>query len=189
MSYSSGLRSVVGEGAVWLLVGLVAATGLYYKSEIVALVGGSTITPHRTAEAPASPRIREPETDKGFARVSRIRADQQGHFFTRAFINDRPVDVMIDTGATIVALTYEAAREAGLRLSDRDFTHSVNTANGKARVAPVTLDRITIGDITLRNIRAAVSEPGKLQTTLLGMSFLKRLKAVSIQGGVLVLEE
>ena len=82
---------------------------------------------------------------------------------------------MVDTGASLVALTYEDASRAGIYVRDRDFTQLVRTANGIARVAPVTLDRVSIGDITVRNVPASVSERGMLGTTLLGMSFLKRL--------------
>ena len=57
----------------------------------------------------------------------------------------------------------------------------VRTANGVARVAPVTLDRVSIGDITVRNVPASVSERGVLGTTLLGMSFLGRLSRVDMR--------
>ncbi len=76
-----------------------------------------------------------------------------------------------------------------MSVRDSDYTHRVNTANGPARVAPVTLDRVSIGDITVRNVPAAVSEPGKLGTSLLGMSFLGRLQQIDIRSGVLVLKE
>ena len=82
---------------------------------------------------------------------------------------------MVDTGASQVALTFDDASRAGIHVRDRDFTQAVRTANGIARVAPVTLDRVSIGDITVRNVPASVSERGMLATTLLGMSFLKRL--------------
>jgi aspartyl protease family protein len=56
-------------------------------------------------------------------------------------------------------------------------------------MAPVTIDRISIGDITVRDVSGAVLEPGKLSTTLLGMSFLSRLQRVDIRSGTLVLQE
>ena len=96
---------------------------------------------------------------------------------------------MVDTGASIVALTFEDAERAGLYIRDSDYTHRVNTANGLARIAPVTLDRVAIGEIMVRNVPAAVSEPGKLTTSLLGMSFLSRLQRVDMRRGVLVLHE
>jgi aspartyl protease family protein len=89
----------------------------------------------------------------------------------------------------LVAFTSEDAERAGIFVRQADYTQRVNTANGIARIAPVTVDRISIGDITVRNVQAAVSEPGKLQTTLLGMSFLGRLSRAEMRQGRLILEE
>ena len=122
-------------------------------------------------------------------RVVELKAEAHGHYYASAEVNGRPIDVLVDSGASIVALTYEDAYRAGLSVRDSDYTHRVNTANGPARVAPVTLDRVSIGDITVRNVPAAVSEPGKLGTSLLGMSFLGRLQQIDIRSGVLVLKE
>ena len=89
---------------------------------------------------------------------------------------------MVDTGATMVALSYEDAERAGVYVRPADFTMRVNTANGIARAAPVTLDEISLGDITVRNVRAAVSEPGRLQGSLLGMSFLGGCRGRNARG-------
>jgi aspartyl protease family protein len=96
---------------------------------------------------------------------------------------------MVDTGASLVALTYDDAERLGIYVTPRDFTHVAKTANGTARVAPVTISRISIGDITVRNVRGVVSERGKSERTLLGMSFLGRLSRVEMRGGTLVLQE
>jgi aspartyl protease family protein len=122
-------------------------------------------------------------------RTVEIRAGRHGHYQANVEINGRAIDVMVDTGATIVALTFDDARRAGVHVRNGDYTQRVNTANGIARVAPVTLERVSIGDITVRNVPAAVSEPGKLATSLLGMSFLARLQRVDMRAGVLVLQE
>ena len=118
----------------------------------------------------------------------RLRAASNGHFETTAYINGRPVEVMVDTGASMVALTWEDARRAGIFLTDADFKHKVGTANGTARVAVVTLSDVSIEDITVHDVRAAVAEPGKLETTLLGMTFLSRLARTEMSRGVLLLE-
>jgi aspartyl protease family protein len=96
---------------------------------------------------------------------------------------------MVDTGASMVALTYEDAERAGVRLKPSDFTQSVSTANGMARFALVRLDRVTIGNITVRDVKAGVAERGRLSITLLGMSFLSRLERVDMRSGTLVLTE
>lgn len=118
-----------------------------------------------------------------------IRAGDDGHFHTTARINGYAVDVMVDTGASIVALSWDDARNAGIHVRDSDFRHRVNTANGVARVAVVMLDSVSIDDITVRNVRAAVAEPGRLSTTLLGMSFLGQLGRTEMSRGVLLLEQ
>ena len=124
-----------------------------------------------------------------FGPVVEIEAGRGGHFRTEAEINGREIDVMVDTGATMVALSYEDAERAGIYLNASDFTRGVHTANGVARVAPVTLDRVTIGDITVRNVPAAVAARGRLRTSLLGMSFLSRLSRFDMRSGTLVLQE
>jgi aspartyl protease family protein len=116
-------------------------------------------------------------------------AGKYGHFEAEAEINGRDIDVMVDTGASLVALTYDDAERAGIFVKPSDFTHRAQTANGIARVAPVTISRIRIGDITVRDIRAVVSERGASERTLLGMSFLGRLSRVEMRGATLVLEE
>jgi len=93
-------------------------------------------------------------------RTVEIRAGAHGHYFASAEINGRPIDVLVDSGASIVALTYDDAQRAGVYVRDGDYTQRVSTANGLARVAPVVLDRVSIGDITVRNVPAAVTERG-----------------------------
>jgi len=118
-----------------------------------------------------------------------LKATSNGHFVTKAEINGRAIEVMVDTGATIVALTYEDAERAGVFVRESDFTQRVSTANGYARVAPIELERISIGDILVRNVRAAVAEPGRLQQSLLGMTFLGKLTRTEMSRGVLILAE
>lgn len=130
-----------------------------------------------------------PETPTAGAGTVTLPAGAYGHFEAEAEINGRPVDVMVDTGASLVALTYDDAQRLGIYVNPGDFTHIAQTANGTARVAPVTISRISIGDITVRNVRGVVSERGKSERTLLGMSFLGRLSRVEMRGGTLVLQE
>jgi aspartyl protease family protein len=118
-----------------------------------------------------------------------LRAGSHGHFETRAEINGRPVEVLVDTGASLVAMSYEDAERAGIYVKESDFTQRSQTANGIARFAPVMLERVTIGEITVRNVRASVAERGRLHMTLLGMTFLSRLSRTEMRKGTLVLYE
>ena len=136
-----------------------------------------------------APVLDEQRTQAAQPGTVSIAAGPYGHFQTEAEINGRSVDVMVDTGASLVALTYDDAENLGIFVRPSDFTHVAKTANGSAHVAPVTISRISIGDITVRNVPAVVSERGKSDRTLLGMSFLGRLSRVEMRGGTLVLQE
>lgn len=191
MALSPGTRQASALAAAWLVA--LASTGfsVLYFAEIKAVARGLLGLHARPgafgSQMPRREASRERPALRG--RIVELKAGAHGHYYARAEINGRPIDVLVDSGASLVALTYDDARHAGLNIRDSDYTHRVSTANGPARVAPVTLDRVSIGDITVRNVPAAVSEPGRLATSLLGMSFLGRLQRIDIRSGVLVLKE
>jgi len=187
MPLSSGARGLISDALGWTALAVVGAIALTHFDELKA-IAATTLGLAAPNERAISEEVAEPGELRRNGAVE-IRAGLNGHFFTEAEVNGRGIEVMVDTGASIVALTYEDAERAGVYLRNGDFTHAVSTANGTARVAPVTLDRISIGNITVRNVNAAVSERGRLQTSLLGMSFLGRLGRVDIQSGRLLLEE
>ena len=103
-----------------------------------------------------------------------LSADPSGHFVTEAAINGNPVRVLVDTGATSIALPGREAERLGIdfRKGRRGLTQ---TANGVVAVYRVTLDRVRLGDIELNAVDAVVIEQG-LEITLLGMSFLNRVE-------------
>ena len=193
MSMSSGTRTLLGEVASWAACAAMVVVGVTHYSELKTIAADllGLPTPAQVAEAEAQAaqtRAAEQEAPKASGSVE-LKAGANGHFHTEAEINGRPVEVLVDTGASMVALTYEDAESAGIYVKRSDFTGSVSTANGVSRVAPVMIERISIGDITVRNVKAAVVERGKLQTTLLGMTFLGQLERFEMRSGVLVLEE
>ena len=97
--------------------------------------------------------------------------------------------MMVDTGATVIALSAEDAAQAGIRPLRSDFRGRVATANGSIEVAPVRLGEVRLGGIVVRDVEAVVLPPGALRGSLLGMSFLRRLAAFEMGGGRLVLKE
>jgi aspartyl protease family protein len=111
----------------------------------------------------------------------------RGEFQVVAEINGARIATVYDTGASAVVLTQEAAKAAGLPLEFLSYSVPVETANGRARAAPVTLDKIAIGSIIERNVPALIAQPGQLRTSLLGMSFLNRLASSEVRGDKLVL--
>jgi aspartyl protease family protein len=110
-------------------------------------------------------------------------ADRRGHFVVDVTVNGAPLHMLVDTGATFVALTPEDARAAGFAIRDLAFVGAARTAGGTVRVAPVTLSEVSLGQLTLYDVKAAVI--GSLNMSLLGMSFLDRLKGYEMRDGKL----
>ena len=121
--------------------------------------------------------------------ITELKANQGGHFVTAAEINGRSIEVLVDTGATVVALSYEDATHAGLRPGTLDFDVPVSTANGIARAARVKIDQIAIDGIEVEDVEGLVLPEGALRGTLLGMSFLSRLSSFKVEDGVLHLRD
>lgn len=124
---------------------------------------------------------------QGGSRIE-VSADLRGHFVVHPTLDGRRVRMLVDTGASLIALSHEDARSAGLTISPRDYTQRIATANGVVEAAPVRFSEVRIGEITVRGVEALVLPPGKLGTSLLGMSFLKRLGGFEIAQGRLILK-
>lgn len=187
MSYSSN-RNLVVEAASWTVAAGIFAAALLNFDQLrlfTASVAGIDLKAAQAAQPPKSAGAQDSRSGS----VVELRAGHNGHFETEAEINGRAVQVMVDTGATGVALSYEDAETAGIYVKDSDFTHQSSTANGIAQIALVNIDRISIGDITVRNVQGMVLDRGKLKGTLLGMSFLSRLSRVDMRQGTLVLHD
>jgi aspartyl protease family protein len=101
-------------------------------------------------------------------------ADARGQFMTTGSINGATVQMLVDTGATFVALGIADARRMGLNYLKGERAMS-RTANGMARVYKIKLDSVKVGDISLTNIDATIHE-SEMPFALLGMSFLSRVE-------------
>ena len=121
--------------------------------------------------------------------ITELQANAQGHFVTHASINGYDVAVLVDTGATVVALSFEDARGVGLRPGTLSFEVPVSTANGIAQAARVTIDRIVIDGVKVENVEGLVLPEGALRGTLLGMSFLSRLGSFRVEDGILYMKD
>ena len=82
-----------------------------------------------------------------------------GHFETGATVNGQEISMLVDTGASSIALSYEDAERIGLDPANLNYIVTVMTANGRAQAAPVMLEEISIGPITRRNIGARMAMP------------------------------
>ena len=177
----SAARHVLHEALLWGAIALGGFALFYFFDDLKAALapGGAPAIVGRSET--------KPPVKSGFAGEVRLKADARGHFLFDAEVNGRSARFMADTGATLVVLSYEDAARLGLSPQSLDFSGLAETANGTARVAPVTLDRVRVEDITLRGIPAVVAEKGALVTNLLGMSFLGRLRSFQIRSGELIL--
>ena len=117
-----------------------------------------------------------------------LKAGQNGHFIVKAEINGRNVKVMVDTGASAVALSYEDAKDIGLHPGNLDYNVPVSTANGIVKAAGVNLDKVEIDGVRVSDVQGLVMPEGVMRGSLLGMSFLGKLQSFKIEDGVLYLK-
>ena len=160
----------------WVAIGLVLALGYTYRD------GTARRRRPRAGRVRAGAR-REPRRAH-----RRDRARTRRRFpGCRRRSTARASNMVLDTGASAVVLTQEAAKAAGLPLEVLAYNVNVDTANGRTRAAAVTLDRLAVGGIVERSVPALIAQPGQLRTNLLGMSFLNRLESWEVRGDKLIM--
>jgi len=121
---------------------------------------------------------------EGYIEVKLV-GNGQGHFVASGQINGQPVDFMLDTGATDVAIPTRLAERLGL---EKGLPVTLSTANGRSEGYRTRLDRVQLGDIVLRDVRALVAPGLDGEQVLLGMSALKQLEFTQ-RGGTLLLRQ
>ena len=117
-----------------------------------------------------------------------IAAGPGGHFTATFQVNGRSVNGLIDTGATVVAINETTARRIGISVSSLDYRYAVTTANGATKAAHITLNRIDLGSLRVKDVDAFVLKDQSLSGMLVGMSFMNKLKSYKVQDGVLYLK-
>ena len=151
------------------------------------LVGWFAPSVPDTVETPAA--IRE---EQSAAQLEVLRQDQwyagevivpradDGHFYADVTVDGRSVNMMVDTGASIVALTADDAAAAGVRWTENEIRPVARGANGTVLGVPVMLERVQLGQLEAQGIEAVVIPEG-LDVSLLGQSFLSRIQRVEIE--------
>ncbi len=122
------------------------------------------------------------------SRAAFIDREIDGHYWTRADVSGTQVKFMVDTGASIVALTYFDAQRLGLKPEELDFDSQIRTAGGVVYGAPVTLASIRIGRVRVENVNAVILSSG-LEQSLLGMSFLGELNSYEVRQGQMIIRQ
>ena len=165
----------------WALRWVLSCCGIALLCTGIVKIGSEYSLTRATKSEPAA------RTDERGPAVNTLiyTANVQGHVILDAAVNGAPMRLLVDTGASLVTLTPADARAAGIASGELVFNHRVSTANGSARMAPVTLREIRIGQLSIYDVPAAVLE--NLNISLLGMSFLSRLQSYEMREGKLTI--
>ena len=141
-----------------------------------------------TAPSVASLSV-EPQQANSARRLATIRSRPDGHYWTRALVNKKStVEFMVDTGASVVALTHKDAQKMGLRPDKLDYRWEIRTAGGVTMGASVKIDSIQINQVHVKNVDAMVLKTD-LQQSLLGMSFLRELYSYEFRGDRMLIRQ
>ncbi|MXP32795.1 TIGR02281 family clan AA aspartic protease [Erythrobacter jejuensis] len=117
---------------------------------------------------------------------TRVPLAADGHYWLQAEINGTRANFLVDTGATLTALSSETAQKAGIEPRRDRLPVSMSTANGTIRVAMTTIDEMRFGNVAARGLDAVIA-PNLGETNVIGMNLLSRLAEWKVQNGVLVL--
>ncbi|MGJ7040188.1 TIGR02281 family clan AA aspartic protease [Shinella sp. BE166] len=162
----------VRQAGIWLLIILMLVAGYLYRFDLQEF--GNRLT------AGLIPGRAILTTSASGEQIMVIHKGVSGHFEADVSIDGTPLRMLVDTGASSVVLSYEDAMRLGINPDNLVFSIDVSTANGRALAAPVTLREVAIGPILRGTIRGMVTEQGRLDQSLLGMSFLETLGSIEI---------
>ena len=161
-------------GAIWIGLGVLLIAGYSLREDFGILgsrMAAELMPGHAVETAPGTVVIR---------------AQSDGHFHLRAIVDGTALPFLVDTGATSIVLSPDAAQRMGVDLTKLSFSVKTRTANGIGRAAPISLKEFRIGPISIRNIPALVNQ-APMSESLLGVSFLSQLKSYAVAGETLTL--
>lgn len=176
--YQGRASAAIKDALSWVFIGLVVVVGYTYREDLwrVAERVGGELMPSTAVEMELT----------GDNEV-RIRRHIGGHFLADADVNGTEIRMIVDTGASTVVLTPGDAKAAGVDLASLRYVIPVQTANGVAMAARTRLRSVAIGPLRLTNVVALVARDGALRESLLGMSWLSRLRSYEFSGATLTL--
>ena len=150
------------------------------------LLSGAEAPTSGLQRAAATP-VEAPRPSLGYGREE-LKPDAAGQYQTTVEFEGTTIPMLVDTGATLISLTYDDAAKIGHAPAPADFTLPVQTANGMAKAASLTLREVRLGTLMVTNVSALVPRDIKGES-LLGMSFLKKLGGFEVASGNLVLRQ
>lgn len=180
----SALAGARGPGALargfasaitWVLIGVVLVVLYTFRNDLTLVADRviGTLVPGRASVTAEGEVVLHRSVD--------------GHFHVAARANGGDIQMMVDTGATRTSLKSSDARRAGIDMTTLDYIVPVSTANGQALMARATIEQLSFGGVTLRDLGVLVAPEGALDVSLLGNNALNRFSSMSISGDRLVL--
>lgn len=138
--------------------------------------------PDANPEAGVSKSAAAPVEDKEETQLER---EGNGHFYTEVLVSGESVLMLVDTGASTVALTTEDAERIGIDFAEDEFEPIGTGASGAVRGMRVVLNSVAVDDKEVTAVEGAVIEG--LEVSLLGQSYLSKLESVNISGDTMIL--
>ncbi|MGB7286715.1 MAG: TIGR02281 family clan AA aspartic protease [Salaquimonas sp.] len=178
---TGGLGAAARNAIIWIAIILVLMAGYVYRFDLQDI--GSRMTAGLIPGSPVSS-----QSSNGRDQIMLIRSNN-GHFEARATVNGQDILFLIDTGASSIVLSHRDAEAVGIDTNSLSYSVPVMTANGSTTSARATLNTIDIGEIRRSKIGILVAQDGNLETSLLGMNFLKTLWGFEIRGDRLILTD
>jgi aspartyl protease family protein len=117
---------------------------------------------------------------------TRVPLSRDGHYWLQAEVNGHSVPFLVDTGATLTAVSEETAEAAGLEARDGGLPIRLQTANGTVAAHLTNIDSLRFGNVAASGLDAVIA-PGLGDTNVIGMNLLSRLASVRIEQGELIL--
>ena len=117
---------------------------------------------------------------------TRVELAPDGHFWLRAEINGHPANFLVDTGATLTAVSSETAEASGLEPREAGLPVRMQTANGSVAADLTTIDELRFGNVAARGLDAIIA-PGLGPTNVIGMNLLSRLASWRVEGDTMIL--
>jgi aspartyl protease family protein len=167
------ITQALSYGVIWGAVFFALILGYSYKDDFKAVW------------ARVTGEINPAMAQENSAGQLELRKASDGHFYADVDVNGRTIRMLADTGASSVVLSESDANTAGIDTSNLTYDMFVDTANGQANAARVTIDELRVGSIVRHGVRAAVTR--NMEGSLLGMSFFTTLSRFEMSGDKLVL--
>lgn len=171
----------IKQAITWLAIFMLVIVAYSFRDEL------GSITDRTRAELIPGEARELSQSQTGSLAVA-IRKSDDGHFYANAKVNNTSIRFLVDTGASTIALSLADAKRLRIDLDALNYIINVSTASGQTLGAPIMLEKVSIGKITLRDVEAIIIKDG-LSTSLLGMSFIGRLQKFEASRNQLILRK